>query len=346
MDARRGLYRGLWTIGGITAALALALLAWAQTDIGAHNLSDLWSHAHLPLLGAAFASMTMAFFFMALRWRALMPPGYRPPALGLMAIVCAGLLLNYALPGPMGELGAAWFASRRYRVPWASSLASGVAARMVGLAMAALTAAAVWAVADLPVLPQYHRLVGTAVVVIGVAGVLLAALTARPGPYKRLATRLLDPLVRRPDAWGARARRLHQALDRTADGLSEVTHARPGAWLRAMGWSAASHGSVILGIYLAASSFEAHASLAGLVFSYVTTTAGAVALFALPGSQLGWDAMFLTLLVHSAGLTLAQATAVALTVRVHHLLVMGLGAAALSWLLQRPEVAPPEAAAT
>ena len=333
--ARRGLRRGLWTIAALVGVIGLGLLALAQTDVGAQNLAELWQHAHPPLLVAAFVVMTLAFFFMALRWRALMPTGHHPPALGLMAIICAGLLLNYALPGPMGELGAAWFASRRYKVPLASSLASGVAARMVGLATAALTAAMVWALADLPVPPAYHRLVGTAVIVIGMGGALLALLTARPEPYKRLADAILGPLSARPGPWGVRARQLHDALGRTADGLADVARARPGAWLRAIGWSAASHLSVVSGVWLAVTSFEGHAQLAGLLFTYATTTAGAVALFALPGSQLGWDAMFLSLLHSSAGLPLSTASAVTLTVRVHHLLVMGLGAVALTWLLQR-----------
>lgn len=341
--ARRGLRRGLWTIAGIGVAIALGVLALSRTEVGATALAQLWQQAHTGRLLAAFGVMTLAFFFMGLRWRALMPraPGAPlPPAGGLMAIICAGLLLNYALPGPLGELGAAWFASRRYGVPLAASLASGVAARLVGLAVAAVTAAGVWLVADLPVPPEYHRLVGAAVVLIGLGGAVLAALVARPGPWKRLGHVVLGPIAAGTTALAGPARQLEQGLAQTADSVASVARSRPGAWLRAVGWSLASHGSVVSGVALAASGFGAPTHVAGLLFTYATTTAGAVALFALPGSQLGWDAMFLTLLNTSAGLPLDVATAVAVVVRVHHLLVMVLGAVALAWLLREAVPSP------
>lgn len=334
--ARRGLRRGLLTVLAIGGAIGLGLLAIAQTEVGASAIADLWDRSRPPLLVLSMASMTLAFLFMGLRWRALMPAGVRPPPSGLMAIICAGLLLNYALPGPMGELGAAWFASRRYRFPLASALASGVAARLVGLATAAMTAAAVWMLADLPVPPEHRRLVGAAVIAIGMGGAALAVLTARPEPYARLASRLLTPLARRDTPNGHRAARLLDAFERTTHGLIEVRHQGAGAWLSAAGWSAASHASVVGGVALACLAFGAPIQPAGLLFTYATTTAGAVVLFVLPGSQVGWDALFLGLLVGSAGLPLADAAAVALTVRVHHLGIMVLGALALAWLLQAP----------
>ncbi len=332
--ARRGLRRGIWTIVAIGAAIGVGLLALGRTQVGATAIRDLAARAHPGMLAGSFFVMTLAFLFMGLRWRALMPAPHRPPGAGLMAIICAGLLLNYALPGPMGELGAAWFASRRYKVPLASAIASGFAARLVGLATAAATAALVWAVADLPVPPEYHQLVGAAVIVIGVGGASLAVLVVRPEPYKRLGHAILGPIAAGGGRLAGVAGRFDDGLAHTADSVAAVARSRPRAWGRAVGWSVASHASVVTGVALAALGFGAPLVPAGLLFTYATTTAGAVALFALPGSQLGWDAMFLTLLNQSAGLALDEATAVALVVRVHHLLVMILGALALAWLLR------------
>lgn len=340
--ARRGLRRGLWSVAVFLAALCLAAFGVSQTEVGGQAIAQLWRQARPELLIPALVCMTLAFLFMGLRWRALMPPGTEATPGGLMAIVCAGLLLNYALPGPMGELGAAWLASRRYRLPLSNALASGVAARLVGLATAAVTAATVWAVADLPVPPEYRPMVGGAVIVIGCGGAVLAALTARPEPWKRLAHTLLRPIARGNGRWARRARDIMAAFDRTADNLSEVVRSRPTAWLSAIGWSAASHGSVVTGVALAALAFGARPDPAGLLFTYATTTAGAVVLFLLPGSQLGWDAMFLGLLVNSAGIPATEATAIALLVRVHHLLVMLLGAISLTWLLRGHQTAPPK----
>ncbi len=332
--ARRGLRRGVWTIVAIGGAIGVGVLALAQTEVGSGAIADLWARADALELVLAMAIMTMAFFFMGMRWRALMPPPHAPPPGGLMAIICAGLLLNYALPGPVGELGAAWFASRRYRVPLASAVASGVAARLVGLATAAATAALVWVIADLPVPPEYQRLVGAAVVVIGLGGAALALLVVRPEPWKHLGHRILGPIADGGGRFSGPAARIEAGLATTADSVAEVARSQPRAWARAVGWSIASHGSVVTGVALAAHAFQAPLLPAGLLFTYATTTAGAVALFALPGSQLGWDAMFLTLLHNSAGLSFDEATAVAVTVRVHHLFVMLAGAVALAWLLR------------
>ncbi|NOY25633.1 MAG: flippase-like domain-containing protein [Oligoflexia bacterium] len=348
--ARGGLRRGLLVIGAFLLAIAIGVLAVSRTDLGAQAVADLWRRSHPLTLLCAFAVMTLAFPFMALRWRALMPipatAPTRPSPVGLTAIVCAGLLLNYALPGPMGELGAAWFASRRYKLPLASTLASGVAARLVGLTTAALTAALVWVLVDLPVPAAYHQIVGAAVLVIGIGGGVMAVLTARPEPWKRLAHALLGPLSRRPTRLGARLAKLDAAFGRTADGLAQVARARPRAWIEAVGWSAASHLSVIAGVALACKAFEATVNLPGLIFTYATTTAGAVVLFILPGSQLGWDAMFMSLLAGSAGLSLTDAAAITLVVRTHHLLLMAIGAAALAWLLRDAEEKTPEPPST
>ena len=102
---------------------------------------------------------------------------------------------------------------------------------------------------------------------------------------------------------------------------------------RAAGWALAGHLVVTVGIGIAAWSLGTTASPAGVVFTYATTTAGAVALFALPGSQVGWYAMFFTLLVATAGLSAPDAVAMALAVRLQQLIIMGAGALALVWLM-------------
>ena len=126
--------KGLISAASGVGLVALAVVALSRTELGSGAMTDLWERARLLPLLVALSFMTCAFFFMSLRWRALMPPGHHPPATGLTAIICSGLLLNYAVPGPFGELGAAWFAQRRYRVPLAGALASGVTARIAAMA--------------------------------------------------------------------------------------------------------------------------------------------------------------------------------------------------------------------
>ncbi len=331
-DTGRIIRKGLLSAALGVGLVALALLVVSRSDIGAEAMSDLAQRARPAPLLAALGFMSCAFFFMGLRWRALMPPGHNPPAAGLTAIICTGLLLNYAVPGPFGEVGAAWFAHKRYGVPMAPALASGVTARIVGLISAALLAAVVWAVSDLPVPEGYEDVVAVAAVLTGVGGLVLAWLAARPMWWKALSRRILAPFMGEGTI-GRFAGKLLDTVEQLADALAEVATRGLAAYARAAGWALAGHIVVTIGIGIAAWSLGAVASPAGVVFTYATTTAGAVALFALPGSQVGWDAMFFTLLVATAGLAPADAVAMALAVRIQQLVIMGVGALALVWLM-------------
>ena len=94
------------------------------------------------------------------------------------------------------------------------------------------------------------------------------------------------------------------------------------------------HACVTAGIVVAVLGLGRQPDLPGLAFTYATTTAGAVALFALPGSQIGWDALFGALLVGSAGLALPDAVAVALLVRLQQVAFMVVGGGAVAWLVR------------
>jgi uncharacterized membrane protein YbhN (UPF0104 family) len=100
---------------------------------------------------------------------------------------------------------------------------------------------------------------------------------------------------------------------------------------------------VTLGIAVAILGFEQPVEWLGLVFTYTTTTAGAVVLFAFPGSQLGWDAMFATLLATAAGVPHADAIAISILVRMQQLGYMLVGAFVVFWFLRsKPHDAVPD----
>jgi hypothetical protein len=331
--ARQAVRRGLITAAVVAALIVLALVAAAKTETGAEAVSDLADRMRPAALAGAFGLMSLAFVAMAFRWRSLMPREHRPPARGLTVIICAGLLLNYAVPGPFGELAAAWFARRRYGIPMTDALASGVTARLVGLATAAMMATSVWALTDLPIPPSYSALVAAAAIVTGLGGVALIGLAARPTWWKALAGAIAD---RAPATGRLRAivDRGNEAVAGLADSLANVLRRGWRAWLAAAGWSMASHTTVTAGIIVGVMGLGRAPELAGIAFTYAMTTAGAVALFALPGSQVGWDAMFGTLLVATADLTLPDAVAIAVLVRLQQLSFMVVGALAVAWLLQ------------
>ena len=331
--ARRAVRSGLLSAGLAVGSMLLVVGGLSRTDVGAAATRDLLQRMSPMALVAAAALMSLAFVAMALRWRALMPDDHQPPTGGLTAIILAGLLLNYAVPGPFGELGAAWFAHRRYEVPLGGALASGVTARLVGLATAAVLAAVIWLLVDLPVPDGYDAIVGAAAGVSGLGGLALAAMASRPALWKRLAARIagwtpaIGPLPRL-------ARRVEAGVAGLADALAEVLTRGAAAWARAVLWSMCGHACVTAGIVVAVLGLGRQPDLPGLAFTYATTTAGAVALFALPGSQIGWDALFGALLVGSAGLALPDAVAVALLVRLQQVAFMVVGGGAVAWLVR------------
>ncbi|MFT4978856.1 MAG: uncharacterized membrane protein YbhN (UPF0104 family) [Myxococcota bacterium] len=339
--ARSALRKGTLSIGLGVVLLVLVLWGAARTPLGAEALGDLLSSSRPGYLVASWLIISLAFYFMALRWRSLMPPPHHPPSMGLASIICAGLLLNYAVPGPFGELGAAWFAHKRYRVPFSDALATGVAARLIGLATAALMALVIWAVVDLPppaeqgeVLQRANELIPVAALAIGAGGVTLFWLALKPSWWRQLSARTLGQISGTGRIAGLAAK-LDGAIGAVAGALARTASRGLGAYARTAGWALMGHTSVIIGIMVAAHGLGAEANLAGLAFTYAATTAGAVALFAFPASQIGWDLMFFSLLVAAAGLPAPVAAAIAVLVRLQQLSMMVLGAMALSWLLQR-----------
>ena len=98
-------------------------------------------------------------------------------------------------------------------------------------------------------------------------------------------------------------------------------------------WSICAHLVMVSGICCSVLAFDGEINFIGLLFTYTTTTAAAILLFALPGSYLGWDALFFALLVSSAGLQAPVAVAVALCTRIQQFIYMVLGGMMLGWLL-------------
>lgn len=331
----RALASGLAGLG----VVVVAAVAVSRFDMEGDSVETLLTQAAWGPLAAGMMVMTTAFVCMGFRWRALMPAGTKASPMGLTAMVCAGLLLNYAVPGPMGELGAAWFAHRRYKLPMSDSLASGVAARVIGLATASGIALIVWLAVDLPVPESYDNVVAVAAALTGFGGVALSWLAAKPEWWKRTARQLLKPF-RGTGRVGQITDKIDRGVSSLADALGRVATRGWRAYATAAGWACLGHVTVVTGIWVVSGSLGVQPDPAGMVFTYCLTTAGAVALFALPGSQVGWDAMFGVLLVGTAGLEPGPAVALALVVRLQQLSVLLLGAVALGYLLRQPTAGP------
>lgn len=320
-------------------AVVLPVLAISQTQIAEGALADLWERARLLPLLLSWATVPLAFYFLGRRWRALIPAPHTPPGGGLAAILAAGLLINTALPGPVGEFGAAWFAHKRYKVPLPLSLASGVGARLVGVWMAAGAAVLVWALADLPTPEGWEGAIGSVAGLIAGAGLGLGLIVLKPDWVRTISARTLG---RGGEGRIGRALRAsNRMVVEVADAQDALRDQGSRGYIACFCWSLVAHLVVLTGIAIAIWSVGAHLSLPGLLFTYAATTAGVILMFALPGSQVGWDALFLGLLVTTAGLSMPDALLITVVVRVQQLSVMVAGAVTLSWLLKNTATSTP-----
>lgn len=297
------------------------MLALASVDLTAGAVRALWARARLAPLVAGGVGMTAGIGFLALRWRAMMPERGAVRVAPLASIYVIGMLLNYALPGPVGEFAAAAMAGRRFRIGAETAFAANMHARFVGLACAGALAGTMFLATDLPVPPGTARWVGLATAAIGGGAVALGVLSAWPGAIEAISRVVFGRF-----AWTAR---LHGSAMRLAGALRSVGRLGPRRYAAAALWALCGHGCVVGGIWLVGGALGAAPSVAGLVFTYAMSTAGSVVLFAFPGSQVGWDAMFASLLVGTAGMAPADAVAIAVVVRLQQLLVVAAGAVAL-----------------
>jgi hypothetical protein len=311
----------VFTAVTVLVAIGIAVFAAASSDISRDAVREIWQRSNPLAIGVAVTVMMVGMVFLALRWRAMMSS---PEGIGvapLTAVFVAGTLLHYGLPGPLGEMAAAGLAARRFRISAEMAFAAGLHARFVGLAMAGAVSGVLFLTTDMPVPPEERRWVGLATAAIAIGAVSLGALSAFPEVLRSLSAHTIArvPLVRR----------LHPTVERLADALGLLGSLGAARYAWGALWALCGHACVIFGIEIASLGLGAHPDPAGLAFTYAASTAGAIVLFAFPGSQMGWDAMFVSLLVGTAGVALPDALAITLLVRVQQLLTVLLGGVAL-----------------
>ena len=324
---RRGL---LGALGGL-ALLALVVSALQQTLGDPEELKSLLVQTESRGLILALLIMSLGMLFMALRWRALFPrdQGKLPPLVGLAGILCTGLMLNIALPGPVGELAGAAMVQQRYNIHATQALAAAVHARFIGLGTAGMVAGVCWFLGGLVLAEHTRSFLGVIAGAIIALAVGLWLVSMHPVWIERIAQTLLSPFKRMP--------RIERFVSRLQDTISHFAQA-----LHTLGkpdrrhvyatlWSFGGHLCVGLGVFVGAQALGQSPGPAAIYFVYATVTAGSFVLFALPGGQLGWDAGFFGLLVSVGGLSPEAAGALTLLVRAQQTAILLLGASVLAF---------------
>lgn len=309
------------SVGIVTVLLVLALYAAASSELTGTAVLEIWHRSDARALVLACGMMTTGLGFLALRWRAMMTEREGVTVLPLTGLFVVGTLLNYALPGPVGEFAAAALAGRRFHIRPEMAFAAGVHARFIGLAMAGGCSGLLFLFTDMPVPEEMHRWIGLATACIAGGAVALGVLSAYPTVLRETSLRTIGRIPA--------LRGLHASVDRLAAALQAVGSLGPRRYAWAALWALCGHAAVMGGIAVAAVGLGASPDIAGLAFTYAVSTAGAVVLFAFPGSQFGWDAMFASLLVATAGLSVTDALAITLVVRVQQLFTVVLGGVVL-----------------
>ena len=344
---RELLRRGLLVVGLTVLAVALGLLALGRTGAGAASFAAIAREARWELVALGVLGISLSQVVAAIRWRCLLPPPASTEGrLGLLTgIQCVGLLFNYALPGPVGELVAATMVSRRYRLPLSGALVAGLVMRLIGLGVAGLIAGIAYVGLDLELPPGWDQAIAAVVTaMVGGSGVVILA-ALRPEGFRRLARRLLSPLEAAWNPLGGGVRRLHAAGEQVLDALVQTARRGPRPLLRAALWTAVGHTLSPCGLALAALGMGVKAGWIGVIFTNNFVIVGSLALFLFPGSQLGWDLLYGGTLALATGISLPDAAALVALGRLQQSAMVLIGVGALLLLARQllPETLPFEA---
>ena len=293
------------------------MVAVARGNVSWEAVREVWDRLSLPVLIGAFAALSTGFVCLAARWRAMMITETPPPLAPLTVLMVVGTMLHFAVPGPVGEMAAAALAARRFGIGAEMAFAAGFHARLIGLGVAGLAAVGIFLFADMPVPEGTERWLALATVAIAVIAGGVTILSLAPTFLEQLSVL----------TWGrfALTRPVHEMVLRFVFAMKNIGRLPTSRYAQAVVWAILGHACVGGGIWIAARGFGDHPGIAGLAFTYLASTAGAVVMFAFPGSQVGWDAMFIVLLTTTAGVPAADAIALSLVVRVQQLVIVVLG---------------------
>ena len=310
-----------WLLLSILLIFVTTTIISSNTDM---NIIETLQKGDIRWLFSGFIFMSCAFLFMALRWIALMPKHEsKPPVFPITGIICAGLLLNYAVPGPVGEFSSAWFAHRKYPISLSDALASGLSARFIGLLSSMIMGVSLWYFCTIPTPQEFGSIIETLTYLLSFMAIGLILLCILPHPQKWFIIGRDISIVQK----------IIQGISSFYESIQCTLRNNYTGLFMATFWSICAHLVMVGGICCSVIAFGGEIHWIGLLFTYTTTTAAAILLFALPGSYLGWDALFFALLVSSAGLLPSIAAAVAICTRLQQFIYMVFGGIMLGWLL-------------
>ncbi len=315
---RQTVYNGirkaiLWMVGVV---LFLGLLS--------HNLrQESWnvplSSINWPLLCVGWGFMVGTMWILGLRWRVLLKDTTASRSF-FGASLSAGLLINYALPGPMGELMGGWLLKREDNTPIVTGLTASTLARLIGLFTAAIGSVILWWWVNIE-LSFAKTALQVLILGIGGGGLLLIGLSFNAD---KIAVRMQD-------------KEDHHPLKLVGNSLLQIQQLSIRQFAQAMIFSTLGHGTAFMGVWISLIAIGGSPSPVDIAFVYLVGTCSGTVAFLFPGSQLTWDAIFIGLLISVSGYDAGGATIATGILRVEQIAMMLFGAGPLFWILSRQQ---------
>lgn len=307
---RRGIWKGLLSMLLIIGLITLVAHRIFQED---WTLSIHTVHWPKLILGWIFMVGTMGI--LGLRWRILLPETKASRSF-FAAALSSGLLINYALPGPMGEVMGAWLLQKEDKTPLSTGLTSSMLARLIGLLTAAIGTVCLWPFVTVKI-EQAELILQILILGIGMGGLVLIVLF-------NAADRFYEWSLQKDDT--------HPIRQVSAAFLS-ITKLSWSRIAQAFVYSALGHTTAFIGVWFSLQALGSDPTAIDIAFAYLVGTCCGTVAFLFPGSQFTWDAIFIGLLTSTAGYNLAQATGGVAVLRIEQIAMMLFGALPLVWLL-------------
>ena len=307
---RHGVWKGLLSMVLIVALLSLVAHRIFEEDwtLSVHTI-------HWPQLILGWMFMVGTMGILGLRWRVLLPETTAHRSF-FAAALSSGLLINYALPGPMGEVMGAWLLQKEDQTPLSTGLTSSMLARLIGLLTAAIGTVCLWPFVTVKI-KQAEIILQILILGIGMGGLLLIALFNG---------------AERFHAWSLQKEEGHP-IRRVSAAFLSLTNLSWSRIAQAFVYSALGHTTAFIGVWLSLQALGGSPTAIDIAFAYLVGTCCGTVAFLFPGSQFTWDAIFIGLLTSAAGYDLAQATGGVAVLRIEQIAMMLFGALPLLWLL-------------
>lgn len=308
---QHGLFRGIWIGLGTVICISIITIILYQHREFQHILDTTLSDLQWIQLFVGWSMMIIAIFVLGFRYKALLPPHPKLTGLFLGSCLSGGLLLNYAIPGPFGEIVGAYFVQQKSSISLSHATASAIVARILGLITAAFGSLLCYLL--LPDLEIANSIIHLLMWGIFGGSTILFGILFLPKyiPQK------------------------HPLITSMVQACLSLSNLPPSRFVQAIFWSIVGHLFAFLGVYLSLDALGETSQILGILFSYLTSTCCGAIAFLFPGSQFTWDAIFASLLVASSQYSIESAGVGVLFLRIEQVAMMLFGSIPLMWLTKQ-----------